>query len=121
MPRSLLEQRFRALNGSEARPSRSFERQVAARHARATKMCEKTMSVRCFQVLSKKNEPARAVVPSAQWLQSTTEQYFERPMAAEHARAVISSAMCGKAEPALRRKMQPTVSVQSNGQIEREI
>lgn len=68
IPRSLLEQRFRALSGFEARPSHAFERPMAAEHApevMSSTMCEKTAPMRCFQVLSKKKGPAQAMISNA--------------------------------------------------------
>ena len=69
----LLEQRFKALAGFEARPSNDFERPVAAQHARAVISSEKTTLGQRFRMLSNAKKPPRASISTARWLRGTPE------------------------------------------------
>ena len=51
IPRSLLEQRFRELNGFEARPAHAFEHPVGAEHSQTVMsraMCDKSIASAMF-------------------------------------------------------------------------
>ena len=68
--RSMLEQRFRALSGFQARSISDFERSVASKEKETCSSSDFERSVACRSY----KKQARAMISSARWLRSTLEQ-----------------------------------------------
>ena len=116
--RKLLEQRFRALGAFEARPSSDFERPVAAEQGFQAECAKRHYWGGVFECGQMRRSLLEQRFRALSVIGARTSSGFERPVAAEHTRTVISTAKhapCGVFECC------PAVSSLSAHQLKRII